>query len=334
MTQGRGVGVAGWFIFGALGIVGALLLSLVVGAVRISPVDVWAWATGGLAEDALAGRVLSGIRLPRSLAALTVGAVLGVSGVALQGLHRTRMIDAHLVGISAAAGLGVALGYAVSPQTATAAIAIAAGMLFGAGYAVASRMLGDTDSGSTGLVLTGIASGFALTAWTGLFILTVDSSSVPTLSFFIFGSMAGVTWPMVAIVVPVALVGIGFLWWVGPGLDVLSLGEQESIHLGFDARTRVPAALAAIGMVTGASVAIAGVIGFVGLLVPLIIQPMVGSTHRLSIPASAMAGAILLVLLDTAARTLAAPIEIPIGLLTAAIGGPVLVLLVRREMNR
>jgi iron complex transport system permease protein len=173
-----------------------------------------------------------------------------------------------------------------------------------------------------------------MTAWTGLFILTVDSSSVPTLSFFIFGSMAGVTWPMVVMVVPVALVGIGFLWWVGPGLDVLSLGEQESIHLGFDARTQVPAALVAIGLVTGASVAIAGVIGFVGLIVPLIIRPMVGSTHRLSIPASAVAGAILLVLLDTAARTLAAPIEIPIGLLTGAIGGPVLVLLVRREMTR
>jgi iron complex transport system permease protein len=87
-------------------------------------------------------------------------------------------------------------------------------------------------------------------------------------------------------------------------------------------------------LVTGASVAIAGVIGFVGLIVPLIIRPMVGSTHRLSIPASAVAGAILLVLLDTAARTLAAPIEIPIGLLTGAIGGPVLVLLVRREMTR
>jgi iron complex transport system permease protein len=327
-------GSAKWFVLGSLVLAGTLLLSLTVGAVTISVSDVWAWATGQLSDDDLAGRVLSGIRLPRSLAALATGAVLGVSGIALQGLHRTRLIDAHLVGISAAAGLGVALGYAAAPSSAATVAAIAAGMAFGAVFAVASRMLGSLQSGTIGLVLIGIASGLALTAWTGLFVLAVDSPAVPSLTFFIFGSMAGVTWTMVAAIIPIALVGIVILWRLGPGLDVLSLGEQTSTHLGFDATTRVPVTLGLVGLITGASVAVSGVIGFVGLIVPLLVRPLVGATHRLSIPAAAIAGAILLILLDTAARTLAAPIEIPIGLLSAAIGGPILIWLVRTELFR
>jgi iron complex transport system permease protein len=327
-------GSAKWFVLGSLVLAGTLLLSLTVGAVTISVSDVWAWATGQLSDDDLAARVLSGIRLPRSLAALATGAVLGVSGIALQGLHRTRLIDAHLVGISAAAGLGVALGYAAAPSSAATVAAIAAGMAFGAVFAVASRMLGSLQSGTIGLVLIGIASGLALTAWTGLFVLAVDSPAVPSLTFFIFGSMAGVTWTMVAAIIPIALVGIVILWRLGPGLDVLSLGEQTSTHLGFDATTRVPVTLGLVGLITGASVAVSGVIGFVGLIVPLLVRPLVGATHRLSIPAAAIAGAILLILLDTAARTLAAPIEIPIGLLSAAIGGPILIWLVRTELFR
>lgn len=327
-------GTARWFILGVLVLLASLLLSLTVGAVAISVADVWAWATGQLGDDDLAGRVLSGIRLPRSLAALAVGAVLGVSGIALQGLHRTRVIDAHLVGISAAAGLGVALGYAASPTSSATIAAMATGMAFGAAYAMASRLLGSLQSGSIGFVLVGIASGLALTAWTGLFVLAVDNPAVPSLSFFIFGSMAGATWTMVAALIPIALIGIVILWRLGPGLDVLSLGEQTSTHLGFDASTRVPVALGLIGLITGASVAVSGVVGFVGLIVPLLVRPLVGATHRLSIAASAIGGAILLVLLDTAARTLAAPIEIPIGLLSAAIGGPIFVWLVRTEMSR
>ena len=324
----------GWLAIGLVAVISSLLLSLMVGAVGISASDVWTWATGQLPDDHLAGRVLSGIRLPRSLAALTLGAILGVSGVALQGLHRTRVIDSHLIGISAAGGLGVALGYAISPSGATTLIAIAMGMAFGSLYAVSARLIGNFQSGPIGLVLTGIAAGLALTAWTGLFVLAVDSPGVPSLSFFLFGSLAGATWTMVWLTIAIGLSGIAFLWWVGPGLDVLALGEQASIHLGFDAKTRVPAALAVIGLITGASVATGGVIGFVGLIVPLIVRPIVGSAHRLSIPASAVAGAVLLILLDTAARTIASPTEVPIGLVAAAIGGPVLVWLIRREMVR
>ena len=181
------------------------------------------------------------------------------------------------------------------------------------------------------LVLIGMATGLALTAWTGLFVLAVDSPTVPTLSFFIFGTLATANWTGLLVVTPLVLIAVGTLWWIAPGIDLLSLGEQVSIHLGFDARRRVPVALGAIGMAVGASVALGGVIGFIGLIVPLAIRPTLGATHRVMIPASAIAGALAVLLFDTASRSLVAPIEIPIGLLTAAVGGPALAWLIRRE---
>lgn len=323
-----------WFV-----VAGALLflsfaVSLAIGAVSISLSEIVSWATGQMPDEQLAGRVLTGVRLPRSLAAGIVGAMLGVGGAALQGVHRTRIVDAHLIGISAAAGLGVALGYAFAPNGYGALTAVTLGVLAGVGFALVSRLLGNPGGGPVGLVLMGIAAGLAITAWTGLFVLAIDSPAVPTLSFFIFGSLVSANWITIGLTVPIALAGVGLLWWIGPGLDLLSLGEQVSVHLGFDARRRVPLALGAIGAIVAVSVALGGVIGFVGLIVPLAIRPVVGSALRLLIPASAIGGGIAVLLLDTLARTLVAPIEIPLGLLTAAVGGPVLVWLVRRETIR
>jgi iron complex transport system permease protein len=171
-------------------------------------------------------------------------------------------------------------------------------------------------------------------AWTGLFVLLVGGADVPTLSFFIFGSLSGASWVLVAVAVPLIVVSITSLWWMGPGLDLLTLGERSSMQLGFDVRRRLPLALAVVGIGVGASVALGGVIGFVGLIVPLTIRPLLGSVNRLMIPASAIGGAIAVIAFDILARTLAAPTEIPIGLLTASVGGPVLVWLIRKETAR
>jgi iron complex transport system permease protein len=184
------------------------------------------------------------------------------------------------------------------------------------------------------LVLVGIAAGMSMTAWTGLFVLAIDSPAVPTLSFFIFGSLSGTTMASLAIAAPFVLLALGVLWWMGPGVDLLSLGELQSTHLGFDAHRRVPVALAAIGVAVGSSVALGGVIGFIGLIVPLGLKPIVGPSQRMLIPASAIGGAVVVLVFDVASRSLVAPMEIPIGLLTAAVGGPLLVWLVRREMVR
>jgi iron complex transport system permease protein len=323
-----------WFLAASILLLIAIGLSLSLGAVNISIREVLSWATGGLPDGSLAERVLSGVRLPRTLAAAAVGAALAVAGTALQGIQRTPVVDAHLMGISAASGLGVAIGYAVAPSGASTQAAMIFGVLAGASYGILSRRFSTATSGSTVAVLVGIAAGLALMAWTGLFVLVVNSAEVPTLSFFIFGSLSGVSWPLLLIAAPLVVAFIAVLWWLGPGLDLLVLGERASVQLGFNVHRRIPVALAAIGIGVGASVALGGVIGFIGLIVPLAIRPMIGNTHRLMIPASAIGGAIAVLIFDTLARTLAAPIEIPIGLLTGAIGGPVLVWLIRRETVR
>ncbi len=332
MILDRPIWMTAWF----LGAVGLLLLvflgSLTLGAVSIPFGDVLAWATRRLSEEDLSARVLSGVRFPRSAAAVTVGAVLGATGASLQSIHRTRIVDAHLIGISAAAGLGVAVGQAFAPSTYRSLTTILLGAVAGAAFALGTRRLGRAQGGTTVLVLMGIAAGFALTAWTVLFVLAVDSPTVSTMSFFIFGSLVGAQWATIGVAALASAASLGFLWWMGPGLDLMALGEQTSIHLGLDTKRRVPMTLVAIGIGVGASVAVGGVIGFVGLIVPLAVRPMVGFTHRVLVPATAIGGAIWLLTVDTVARTLVSPVEIPIGLLTGAVGGPILVWLVRREI--
>ena len=323
-----------WFLVASLLLLVAMGASLSIGAVNIPISEVVSWATGQLPEGSLSGRVLSGVRLPRTLAAVAVGAALAAAGTVLQGIQRTPVVDAHLMGISGAAGLGVAIGYASAPASASPLTAVILGTAAGISYGLLSRRFSAANSGSVVAVLIGVGSGLALMAWTGLFVILVDSPGVPTISFFIFGSLSGASWALVALTIPIVVVSLAVLWWMGPGLDLLALGEQASIHLGFDAHRRVPLALVAIGIGVGGAVALGGVIGFVGLIVPLAIRPMLGSGNRLMVPASAIGGAIAVIAFDILARTLAAPVEIPIGILTAAVGGPVLVWLVRRETAR
>lgn len=312
----------------------AFITSLALGAVPISLAEVISWAVGQVADTDLAGRVLSGVRLPRSLSAVAVGAGLGAAGASLQGIYRTPVVDGHLVGISAASGVGVALGYAFAPSSAAVVAAVLLGAASGALYGLLSKRLDVTGRGPVVLVLVGIAAGMTMTAWTGLFVLAIDSPALPTLSFFIFGSLAGVTMSSFALAAPLVLLGVAAMWWIGPGIDLLSLGEQQSVHLGFDAYRRVPVVLASIGVAVGASAALGGVIGFIGLIVPLALRPIFGPSQRMLIPASAIGGATAVLMFDVASRTLAAPVEIPIGLLTAAVGGPLLVWLVRKEKSQ
>ena len=334
MTKTKNGRTTRWFLIASLLLLVAIGASLSLGAVNISISEVLSWATGQLPDGSLPGRVLSGVRLPRTLAAVAVGAALAATGTVLQGIQRTPVVDAHLMGISGSAGLGIAIGYAIAPSSASPQTAVLLGVVAAIGYGLLSRRFTAANGGSIVGVLVGIGAGLALMAWTGLFVLLIDSADVPTLSFFIFGSLSGVNWPLVAIGVPLVVISLALLWWMGPGLDLLTLGERASMHLGFDVHRRVPLALGAIGVGVGASVALGGVIAFVGLIVPLAIRPMLGSVNRLMIPASAIGGAIAVLAFDIVARTLAAPVEIPIGLLTAAVGGPVLVWLVRRETAR
>lgn len=313
-------------------------VALFVGTVAISPADAWQVLLDRLGvsnRESTAGNVFWSIRLPRVVAAVIAGAMLGLSGAALQGVYRNSLADPYLLGVSSAAGLGAVFGIVLTSAggypVATMALAAAAG----AGLALLTRRIAEATVDPARFVLVGVALGIALLAWTVVLVFMWDSPRLPTFTYFVFGSFGGVTWKSVGTAVVFAAVGsVLILSWVR-ALDLLALGDREAQHLGVEVRRLVAVVLAGVGIAVGASVGLAGVIGFIGLLAPYLVRGWLGASHRVLLPASAIVGATLVVAADLIARIIAEPVEVPVGIITAAIGGPFLVLLlVRRERVR
>lgn len=310
---------------------GALLL----GAVAVSLEDVWHMISvkTGLSDrpENLTDSVLWAIRLPRVLAGMLVGAGLGVAGVGLQGTFRNPLADPHLVGIAPAAGLGAIAGIAITPPGA-GNLPLILGAVAGAvlaGFLMRRLAANTLDQGQ--LILIGLAMGLAFLALLGAVVLAWNSPRVPTLNFWVFGGLSGTTWGRLGVAAPFIFAGSVTVLWLGKSLDLLALGERDASHLGVDVASLTAVSLAAAGFAIGGAVGLGGVIGFVGLVVPLLLRRVVGPAHRRLAGVSALGGAVAVVVLDTAARTVAAPIEIPVGLLTAVFGAPVLVWVILRR---
>jgi iron complex transport system permease protein len=312
-----------------LGVLAVAMLGMLAGSVAVGLSDV-GHVFGvrlGLIEDdgRLADSVLWAIRFPRVLSGLLAGAGLGVAGVALQGTFRNRMADPHLVGVAPAAGLGAVAGIALTPIGGPPIVMILGAAVAAILLAVLMVRIAENVSDSGQLILVGIALGFALLALLGAIVLAWDSPRVPTFTFWVFGGLSGSTWSTLGAAVPFVIVGVAIVVSGGRSLDLLALGEDEARHLGVDvARVRLTM-LAAVGLIVGGAVGLAGVVGFIGLVVPLLLRAWIGPSHRQLVLASAMGGAIALGGLDVLARTVAAPVEIPVGLITAIGGAPVLV---------
>ena len=322
-----------WFGLGIVVLIGVMTVSLMLGAFAISPSEIVGWISRSTSNTPgeVTDRVLFSIRLPRVLGAALLGATLASVGAVLQGTFRTPLADAHLLGYSSAAGVGAAIGFAITPFGGFPFVPVFFAALTGAVFGIGSAAL-RARTGPDRFILAGVAFGFALLAWTGMFVLIVDSPRVPTLLFFVFGTLSGTTWKVLFVTSIVLLPVLAMLWRYGPGLDLMSLGDREATHLGFNTASLVPLIVGLVGVAVGASVVLGGVVGFVGLLVPFVLRPLIGPAHRTLIPGSLIAGAIAVVVIDTLARTLAAPAEIPLGLLTAAVGGPFLAwMLLRRS---
>lgn len=294
-----------------------------------------------LAADATvqqAELILSQIRMPRTLLGLAVGMVLALCGVAMQGLFRNPLADPGLVGVSSGAALGAALAIvggaafgglpeAFAPYL-LSACAFVGGLLVTALVYRLGRRDGQTH------VATMLLAGIALTALAGaaigLFTYLADDATLRTLTFWNLGSLNGASyarlWPLLLATLAVAL-------WLprrARALNALLLGESEARHLGFDVERLKRELVFCTALGVGAAVAAAGLIGFIGLVVPHLMRLLVGPDHRLLLPASALAGASLLLLADLVARLALAPAELPIGIVTALIGAPFfLYLLVR-----
>ncbi len=311
------------------GLLGLIVVGLLSGAVAISPADLL-HVLGrrlGLTEDPqrLTDSVLWAIRLPRVLAGAVVGAGLGVAGAALQGTLRNHMADPHLVGISPAAGLGAVAGIALTPAGGPPLVMMLGAAAAGAGAALLMRRIAKRVIESNQFILVGLALGLAMLAWLGAIVLAWDSPRAPTFTFWVFGGLSGSTWSALAAGTPLVLIGTAVVATYSRSLDLLSLGESEARHVGVNVDRVISMVLIGVGLAVGGSVGLGGAIGFVGLIVPLIVRRWIGPAHVWLIPASALGGAAMVVAVDILARTVAAPIEIPVGLFTAILGAPVFV---------
>lgn len=271
--------------------------------------------------------VLNSIRLPRVLLAVIVGAALAVSGAALQGLFRNPLADPGLIGISSGAALAVALMIvSIGPLPGILGLyglSIAAFMGGLLTSIVIFRFAGLTGASSvTYILLAGIAINALASAGTGFLAYLSDDQELRSLTFWTMGSLGGALWPGVLICASLVIPATFVLYRNAQRLNILLLGESEARHLGVDSERLKRNIIICTAISVGAAVAVSGIIGFVGLVIPHLIRLTLGPDHRLLIPASALLGAIILIIADTVSRTLLAPAEIPVGIFTSLIGGP------------
>lgn len=329
---------------GALLLAAAMIAGILLGPARITAAGLYATILDALglaplpAEHIRDAAVLGVIRAPRVLMAALVGVSLGAAGAAMQGLFRNPLADPGLIGVSAGAGLA-AVGSIVLGGSLFGA---AAGMLGlwllpiaafvgGLGATFVMARLG-TVQGVTGiatLLLAGVAVNALAGSLTGLLIFMADDRQVRDITFWTLGSLAGSRWAQVPVVAVLAGIPTLLLCALARPLNALLLGEAEAFHLGIRVETVKRLALVLAAFAVAAGVAFTGLIGFVGLVVPHLIRLGFGADHRLVLPGAALLGGTLLVLADLLARSLAAPAELPVGVVTALLGAPFFLWLMR-----
>jgi iron complex transport system permease protein len=327
-------------------LLGAVVAGLLLGPARITAAGLVATIAEALgiaplpAEHARDAAVLGVIRAPRVVLAALIGAGLGAAGAAMQGLFRNPLADPGLIGVSAGAALAAVAAIVLGGSV----FGAAAGLLglwllpiaaFVGGFVATLLMarlgtVGGVASVAT-LLLAGVAVNALAGALTGVLIFMADDRQVRDITFWTLGSLAGARWAQVPVVL--LLVGLPalLLCLLARPLNALLLGEAEAFHLGVRVEVvkRIAMVLAAIAVAAG--VAFTGLIGFVGLVVPHLIRLGFGADHRLVLPGAALLGGTLLVLADLAARSLAAPAELPVGVVTALLGAPFFLWLLRRR---
>jgi iron complex transport system permease protein len=277
------------------------------------------------------------IRMPRILLAIFVGAALAISGVAYQGVLRNPLADPYILGVSSGASLGAASfllfgqGLALLGSWTLPLVAFLCGLgtlvlVYRLAY-IAGKVQVET------LLLSGVVVQAFLGAGVSL-VISLSGQKMQQILYWLMGSLTLSDWEKGAVVAPYVCVGATCIGLFARELNLLSLGEQKAHHLGMNVERTKLIVLLAASLTAGAAVAVSGVIGFIGLIVPHIMRSLVGTDHRVLLPVSAVAGAILLIVADTLARTIMEPQELPIGVITAFLGAPFFGYLLRKQRKR
>jgi iron complex transport system permease protein len=320
MARRRGLWLAAWSLLAL-----CLLLGVCVGGVPLSLAELWS----GAGPAGHTARLIASLRLPRVCLAALVGACLALAGAALQALLKNPLADPFLLGTSGGAATGAALAslLGVSPLLSPGA-AFAGAIASSIGVAALARRGGRLDLQR--LLLGGlVANAFFSAILLGVFSLA-STETARTMLFWMMGSLADASPRKPLALIPYAAVGAIALLASASRLNLFAVGEENAAALGVDTERSKAIVFVASSLLTGAAVAFAGVIGFVGLLVPHAARAVAGNDQRVLLPLSAVSGAALLVAADAVSRFVAAPSELPIGAVTAAIGAPVFVYLLLR----
>jgi iron complex transport system permease protein len=328
----RRIRLRGVLLSGALMVVlvGAVLVSAVTGQLPVTATEVlgtvlrWLGFENPFApQDPVIEATLAVVRFPRIVMALAVGAALAVAGALMQAVFGNPLAEPGVVGVSAGAALGAstAIVFGISAGGGgVAALAFLGGLLATLLVYAVARAGGRTEVVT--LLLTGIAINAFAQAGLAFVLFIADTASREQIVFWQLGSLAGSVWSEVAIVLPVLLIGTIIAFLLAGKLDLLTLGERNARHLGVDVEQLRIIAIVLVALLTGVAVAFAGIIAFVGLVVPHIIRMALGPAHRGLLVASAVGGGALLAIADLLTRTLVAGADLPIGMLTALVGGP------------
>jgi iron complex transport system permease protein len=271
------------------------------------------------------------LRVPRAILALLVGGSLAVAGASLQALVRNPLADPFLLGLSGGAGLGAVLAIALHLAGPWALpLAAFAGALGAMALVYRLGLVGGAQLDPRVLLLAGVAVGAFAGAITTAIVSLAEAADLRNAFLWLWGGLSGASWQTVLVIAVYIPVPLAVLYAAARPLDLLALGEEPATHLGADVEPLKRRVYVAASLLTAAAVAVSGVIGFVGLIVPHIARLVWGHRHRALLPASFLGGGALLLFADTAARVTVAPRELPVGIVTALVGVPLFAVLLRR----
>ena len=317
----------------------ALFANISMGAVEIPPaeaVSIFFSRAGidiGIPFESRTDAILWNIRLPRIVLGILVGGGLGIAGAALQGVFRNPLAKPGIIGVSSGAAGGavaaIVLGINILGTGGVAVSAFVCGLVATAVIYLVARSYGQTEG--TTLVLAGIAVNATAGAFTGLLVFIADDDQLRSITFWTLGNVGGATWPVIGSVLPFFVVSLVLMPFWARSLNLLSLGDREARHLGLSTERVRLGVIVLAALLTGA--AVSGIIGFLGLVIPHIIRLIVGPNRSFLLPTSILGGATALLLADLLARTVVVPAELPIGVVTAMIGGPFFLWLVHRTRS-
>jgi iron complex transport system permease protein len=314
-----------------------MIAGVAIGSVSLSPGAVWAVIVDHLAGHpsySVADAIVWEIRLPRVLLAAVVGAALTTAGTVVQVLVRNALADPFLLGISSGASVGATAVLLFGALASLGLWAISVGSIIGALVAMLSVFAVARQHGRlapTQLILCGVVMAAFYEAITSFLIFRGNPQATQSVLFWLLGSFGLASWQQLPIPAVVLLAAMAYLLAQARSLNALAMGPEAAASLGVDVRQLRRNLFIVASLIAGVAVAVSGVIGFVGLVIPHIVRLLVGSDHRRVLPAGVLIGASFMVLADLLARTIVAPQEMPIGVITAFIGAPALLLLIRRR---